>query len=64
LSPENHVYLSDPEWEEVTAIAEREGRSVDEIASEMVKKTIARRFKRNTGQTPAKVYSLPKKKTP
>jgi transcriptional regulator GlxA family with amidase domain len=64
LSPVNHIYLSDPEWEEARALAEQEGRSVDEVASEMVQKTIARRFKRNTGKTPAKVYSLPKKKKP
>jgi hypothetical protein len=49
--------LSDKEMETVRQIAAREGISVDEAATKLVQKEIARRVKKKTGKSPAKVYS-------
>lgn len=62
MSPENHIYLSDSEMEEVELAAKLQGKDVDEVASEYAQKTIAHRFKRNTGKVPAKVYPIGRKK--
>lgn len=62
MAPENHIYLSDAEMEEVKLSAELQGKEVNVAASEAASKTIAHRFKRNTGKTPAKVYPIGRKK--
>lgn len=54
------VMLTDKEREQVRAIAQAEGISEDEAASRMVSAAIARRVKRKTGKTPAKVHSIKK----
>ena len=56
-----YLDLSDEEMEKVREIAKREGITVDEAATRLVQKEIARRVKQKTGQTPAKVYSMRRK---
>ena len=60
--PKQPLDLSDAEWEVVKEIAEREGISVDEAATLLVQKEIARRVQRRTGKSPAKVYPMRKTK--
>ena len=59
--PKQPLDLSDAEWEVVKEIAEREGISVDDAATLLVQKEIARRVQRRTGKAPAKVYSIKKR---
>jgi hypothetical protein len=53
--------LSDAEMAVVRQIAEREGITEDEAATQLVQKEIARRVKKRTGRNPARVYSLKRK---
>ena len=50
--------LSKVEREIVKRIAERDGVSEDEAASKLVSAALARRVKKKTGKTPARVYSI------
>lgn len=50
--------LSDKEMETLKAYAAMHGLTVDEAASKLVSDGMARRIKRNTGKTPAKVYPI------
>jgi len=52
------VMLTDPELDLVRSIAEAEGITEDEAASRLTSQALARRVKRNTGKTPAKVYPM------
>ena len=54
------VLLTDKEREMIRAIAELEGISEEDAASQLVSKAMARRLKRNTGKSPAKVYPIRK----
>jgi hypothetical protein len=53
--------LTRQEREMVKRLAERDGISEDEAASRLVSRCIARRVKKKTGKTPAKVYSIRRK---
>ena len=50
LSPKEHALLK--------TIADRDGISEDEAATNLVKAALARRVKKRTGKSPAKVYSM------
>jgi hypothetical protein len=52
------VMLTDAEIALVRSIAEAEGITEDEAASRLASQALARRVKRNTGKTPAKVYPM------
>ena len=45
----------------VKRIADRDGISEDEAATNLVKACLARRVKKKTGKAPAKVYTMKKK---
>jgi hypothetical protein len=45
----------------VKRIADRDGISEDEAASNLVSAALARRVKKRTGKVPAKVYGIRKK---
>ena len=46
----------------VKRIADRDGITEDEAATNLVKTALARRVKKRTGKNPARVYALPKKR--
>lgn len=50
--------LTASERELLQKIADRDGVSLDEAATRLAKQGLARRVKRRTGKTPAKVYSI------
>ena len=50
--------LSQKERELVKRIAERDGVTEDEAATQLVKAALARRVKKRTGRVPARVYSI------
>lgn len=58
----NNVLLNDNELALLRAYAEAEGITEDEAASRLVSEALARRVRRNTGKTPAKIYSIKKDK--
>jgi hypothetical protein len=47
----------------VKRVAERDGITEDEAASNLAKAWLANKVRKKTGHAPAKVYELPKKKT-
>jgi len=53
--------LSDREMELVKKIAERDGITVDEAATNLAKAGLARRVRKRTGKGPARVYGLKRK---
>lgn len=55
--------LTKQERELVKRIADRDGISEDEAASNLVSAALARRVKKRTGKAPAKVYSMKNRKT-
>lgn len=55
---ETPILLSGKELEQVKLYAEINGLTIDEAASKLVSDAIARRIKRNTGKTPARVYPI------
>lgn len=55
---DERVSLSKKEAELAEEIARRFGLSVEEATTLIVKACIARRMKRRTGKSPAKVYKL------
>ena len=54
----NAVPLTEREREVIKRIAERDGISEDEAASNLVSAALARRVRKKTGKGPAKVYGL------
>lgn len=50
--------LSERELELVKRIAERDGISIDEAATNLGKAALARRVRKRTGKGPAKVYRM------
>jgi hypothetical protein len=54
------VLLSDKEHEVLRAYAAMYGLTEQEAASKLVSEAIARRVKKNTGKTPARVYPIRK----
>lgn len=55
--------LTDNERELVRRVAEAEGITEEEAASNLVSGGLARRVKKRTGRTPAKVYQLVRQNT-
>ena len=53
------VALSDAEAEMLKMVAARKGISTEEAATSLVSSAIARRIKKKTGKTPAKVFLFP-----
>lgn len=53
--------LSAKEREVVKKIAERDGVSEDEAATRLVKQALARRVKKRTGKSPARVLEMKRK---
>jgi predicted transcriptional regulator len=56
------ILLSDKEHDLLKAFATTHGLTIEEAAAKLVKDGIARRIKRNTGKTPAKVYGIRSRK--
>lgn len=54
----NSVPLTQRERDLIRAIAHRDGISEEEAASNLISAAIARRVKKRTGKTQAKVYTL------
>lgn len=54
--------LSPSERALVKRVADRDGISEDEAATNLVKTALARRVKKKTGKNPARVYEYPKAK--
>lgn len=54
--------LTRAEMATVERIAQRDGLTTDEAATQLVKAALARRVKKKSGKVPAKVYSLRKPK--
>lgn len=50
--------LTSKERDMVKRIADRDGISEDEAATRLVSAALARRVKKRTGKSPAKVYSI------
>lgn len=59
--PDN-AHLTKSERELVQKIAERDGVTLDQAATKLGQRALARIVKRRTGKTPAKVYSIRKPK--
>lgn len=55
-----HLPLSEKELELVARVAKRDNISIDQAATNLGKAGLARRVKKRTGKTPAKVYRLKK----
>ena len=53
--------LTAKERELIQRIAQRDGITEDEAATNLVKAALARRVKKRTGKNPARVYQLPRK---
>ncbi len=53
---EDQVALTKDEHALLSKIAARDGVSVDEAASELLSQALARRVRKRTGKSPAKVY--------
>lgn len=56
-SPDN-TSLTGKERELLKRIADRDGITEDEAATNLVKTALARRVKKRTGRNPAKVYGI------
>jgi hypothetical protein len=54
--------LSDKEMEQVRRVAKQKGITTDEAATLLFSAGLARRVKKRTGKSPAKVYSLSRQK--
>lgn len=57
----DNVLLTKGEHDMVRRYAEAEGITEDEAASRLTSQGLARRVKRNTGKTPAKIYPIGKR---
>lgn len=53
--------FSEQEMELVRRVAERDGISIDEAATNLGKAALARRTRKRTGKAPARVYSIKKR---
>lgn len=60
MPKEDHTNLSRQEQELLKRIAEREGITEDEAATQLVKAALERRVRRRTGKGPARVYAIKK----
>lgn len=54
--------LSDKELAVVKAYAEENRLTLDEAVTQLSQDAIAKKFRRNLGRGPARVYSLPRRK--
>lgn len=50
--------MNDKELDLVRRVAERDGISIDEAATNLGKAALARRVKKRTGKAPARVYEM------
>lgn len=57
----NSVPLTAAEREVIKRIAERDGITEDEAASNLVSAALARRVKKRTGKSPARIYGFRKR---
>jgi predicted HTH domain antitoxin len=57
----NSVPLSEKEMDIVRRVAEQQGMTVEEMATELVQEALKRRVRKNTGKGPARVYQLRRK---
>ncbi len=55
------AHLTEQERDLVKRIADRDGVTLDQAATRLAKDALARRVKKRTGKTPARVYELPRK---
>jgi len=58
---EELVPLTDKEREMVQRLADQQGKTFDQMATELAQQGLAARVRKRTGKGPAKVYSLPRK---
>lgn len=58
---EDHTNLTGNERAIVKRIAERDGVTVDQAATQLVKDALERRVRKRTGKGPARVYELKEK---
>lgn len=56
--PDEVTALTTKERELLKRIAQRDGMTEDEAATQLVKAALARRVRKRTGKGPAKVYGL------
>lgn len=63
MSEEQEIKLSEREKALVQAYADEHGISLDEAATRLMHDAIALKFRKNLNRAPAKVYSLPRKKS-
>ena len=59
----NAVPLSDREMEIVKRVAAQLEIPEEELVTSLIQAALARRVRKNTGKGPAKVYSLPRRRT-
>lgn len=59
MTESNVVHLTNAERAILLRVAKRDGITEEQAASNLVKGALARRVKKKTGKTPAKVYALP-----
>lgn len=60
MSEQEPTNLTRQERDLVKRIADRDGVSLDEAATRLAKEGLARRVKKRTGKTPARVYPIKK----
>lgn len=58
----DHTTLTRSERDVIRRIAERDGVTEDEAATRLVKTALARRVKKRTGKSPARVYPIKARK--
>lgn len=62
MTKHEELRLSEKELSMVKAYADERGLTLDEATSQLSHDAIAKRFRKNLGRGPAKVYQLPRKK--
>lgn len=60
--PVESVPLSDRERDLLRAIADQRGTTVDEVAEQLLREALAKKFRQGLGRAPAKVYDIRRKK--
>ena len=60
MPKEDHTNLTGTERSILKRIAERDGVSEDEAATQLVKAALERRVRKRTGRGPARVYDMKK----
>lgn len=58
MTKSEHLQLSEKEMELVRRIAEKNGITEDEAATQLISKEIARRVKKRTGKGQGKVFTM------